>query len=140
MSYKRADRVSDLIRAEIANMLLREELRDPRIGNVTLTKVKLSDDLKNAKIYFSRMGTLEEAKESEEGLNKASGFVRHMLGQRLGMRYVPKVRFYYDDSLAYSDKINVLSKEIHVTDERIAEETGAAKEEENSTEVMEDEK
>jgi ribosome-binding factor A len=104
-AYRRSDRVGDLIRQEIASILLHGELRDPRIGFVTITHVKMTPDLRDAKIYFSQLGTEKEKKESCAGLNSASGYLRRMLAKQLRLRTVPKVSFYYDETMEYSDHI-----------------------------------
>jgi ribosome-binding factor A len=114
MEYKRADRVADLIRQEIADMLLRK-VKDPRVSNVTITGVEVSADLQNARIYYCIMGSPaeEEIKTAGQGLNKAKGYMRQELGKRLHMRYIPNLTFYYDASFEYGDKIERLLKEIH---------------------------
>ena len=104
-AYKRSDRVGDLIRQEVASILLHGELNDPRIGFVTITHVKMTPDLRDAKIYFSQLGTEKEKKESCAGLNSASGYLRRMLAKQLRLRCIPKVTFYYDETLEYSDHI-----------------------------------
>ncbi len=104
-AYKRSDRVGDLIRQEVASMLLHGDLSDPRIGFVTITHVKMTPDLRDAKVYFSQIGTEEEKKESCKGLNSASGYIRRALGKGLRLRNVPKVTFFYDETLEYSDHI-----------------------------------
>ncbi|MFQ5480734.1 MAG: 30S ribosome-binding factor RbfA [Thermodesulfobacteriota bacterium] len=110
--YKRADRVGDSILREIASMLQRGEIGDPRIGFVTITHVKLSPDLKEAKIYFSQIGSDEDKKNSAEGLDSAVGYIRRNLGHRLKLRSVPKLRFYFDDTLEYAEHIDDLLKGI----------------------------
>jgi ribosome-binding factor A len=104
-AYKRSDRVGDLIKEEVASILLHGELKDPRIGFVTITHVKMTPDLRDAKIYFSQLGTEEEKKESCAGLNSASGYIRRVLAKRLRLRSIPKVTFFYDETLEYSDRI-----------------------------------
>ena len=74
-SYKRADRVADLIKAEVADLLLKQD-RDPRIGSVTITGVKVTDDLRTAKIFFVEMGKDTCSAEVRAGLTKATGFLR----------------------------------------------------------------
>jgi ribosome-binding factor A len=111
MSFKRADRVSDLIKAEITNILLRQ-VRDPRVQNVTITDVKMSDDLRQAKIYFVPMGIDSVADEVKEGLKRATGFLKRELGKRLQLRYVPDVTFIFDRSFDYGDRIERLLGEI----------------------------
>jgi ribosome-binding factor A len=104
---KRADRVSDLIKAEISDILLREA-RDPRIGSITITDVKLTDDLKSARIYFVSMGDDSRRAEAEEGLQQAAGFLRRELGKRIKLRFVPAISFIYDRSFEYGERIDKL--------------------------------
>ncbi len=111
MIPKRLTRVGEAIRAEISQMLLRD-IKDPRIGFVTITEVVMSADLKHAKVYFSHMGTEEERLESHRGLIKASGFMRGELGRRLKLKFAPEIRFFHDDSLETGARISKLLKEI----------------------------
>ncbi|MFQ5354010.1 MAG: 30S ribosome-binding factor RbfA [Thermodesulfobacteriota bacterium] len=111
--YKRADRVGDSIMREIASMVVRGEIRDPRIGFITITHVKLSPDLKEAKVYFSRIGSSEEIANTTEGLESAVGYIRRNLGSRLKLRSVPTLRFYFDDTLEYAEHIDDLLKGIN---------------------------
>ncbi|MGB4549859.1 MAG: 30S ribosome-binding factor RbfA [Syntrophales bacterium] len=115
MTFKRADRVADLIKAELSDILLRR-IRDPRIGLVTITDVKLSDDLRSAKIYIVQMGKDRLDAELQAGLEKAKGFLKRELGRRLNLRYMPDVVFYYDRSFEYGSRIDRLLSEIHEKD------------------------
>jgi ribosome-binding factor A len=111
MHFKRAERVGDLIRREISEMLIRE-IEDPRVGRGTITRVSISDDLKVAKVYFSVMGGEEDRKRSLEGLNSARGFIKREMGKRIHLRYVPDIMFKFDSSLEYADHINRLIREL----------------------------
>jgi len=115
-SYKRADRVADLIKVEIADLLLKE-VRDPRIGAVTITGVKVTDDLRTAKVFFVEMGKDTCSADLQAGLGKATGFLRRELGRRLQLRHVPELLFVYDPSFAYGSRIDTLLKEIHGNEE-----------------------
>ena len=115
MTFKRADRVADLIKAELSDILLRR-IRDPRIGLVTITDVKLSDDLRSAKIYIVQMGKDRLDAELQAGLERAKGFLKRELGRRLNLRYMPDVVFYYDRSFEYGSRIDRLLSEIHEKD------------------------
>lgn len=105
MDFKRADRVSDLLKEEIAGMLLRE-IKDPRIGFVTITDVEVTDDLRSARVFFSIIGSNSELEETTRGLNSASGFIKKKLGKRLKMRYIPDIIFKFDSSLEYGSRID----------------------------------
>lgn len=111
MDYKRADRVSDLLKKEIAQMLLKE-IKDPRIGFVTITDVKVSDDLRFASVFFSIVGSDRELEETTRGLNSASGFIKKKLGKRLRMRYIPNIVFKFDSSLEYGSHIDSILKNL----------------------------
>ena len=120
-SFKRADRVADLIRMEIADLLLKQ-VRDPRIGSVTITGVKVTDDLRTARVFFVELGKDECGPEVKAGLAKATGFLRRELGRRLQLRCIPELLFDYDPSFAYGDRIERLISEIHREEEAHAPE------------------
>ncbi len=111
LHFKRAERVADLIKREISEMLIRG-IKDPRIGLVTVTRVSLSDDLRVAKVYFSVLGEEEDRQRNLRGLNSAKGFIKREMGKRIHLRYMPEIIFKFDPSLEYADHINRLMKEI----------------------------
>ena len=106
----RPERVAEQVRIEIAGILQRD-LKDPRVGLATCTRVQVSRDLKVAKIYISVLGTSEEQKRTMAALLGASGFVRRLLGQRLSLRVSPEVRFVFDPSVEYGIKLERLIQE-----------------------------
>ncbi|OQY42898.1 MAG: ribosome-binding factor A [Desulfobacteraceae bacterium 4572_87] len=95
---KRSVRVGDVILKEVAFLLL-EKVRDPRVQGVTLTGVRLSDDLKLARIFYSVMGDQARVENAQSGLNSATGYVKREIGRRAGLRYIPEIKFVYDPSL-----------------------------------------
>ncbi len=107
MNFKRADKVGELIMAEMADILLKV-VKDPRLHTVTITAVKVTDDLRNAKIYFVEMGRDELSEKIESALSKAKGFVRRELGHRLQLRFVPEIMFVHDKSFGYGNHIEKL--------------------------------
>jgi ribosome-binding factor A len=111
-SFKRADRVADLIKMEISDLLLKQ-VRDPRIGSVTITGVKVTDDLRAARVFFVELGKDQCSEEVRAGLARATGFLRRELGGRLRLRCVPELVFSYDPSFAYGNRIEKLLSEIH---------------------------
>lgn len=111
MDFKRASRVSDLIKVEISDILLKR-VKDPRIGPITITGVKLTDDLRLARIFFVEMGKDTCSDEVRAGLQKAMGFLKKELGKRLQLRYIPEIVFIYDESFAYGSRIEKLLAEI----------------------------
>lgn len=98
--FARTQRVADYLQRELA-VLIQQEVRDPRVGMVSVTGVEVSRDLGHARIYYTRIGsdTGEEAAESTEALNRASGFLRSQLSRSSSMRSVPQLRFYFDSSV-----------------------------------------
>ncbi|HOG12364.1 MAG: 30S ribosome-binding factor RbfA [Smithellaceae bacterium] len=117
MNFKRADRVGELILAEMSDILLRS-VKDPRLNAVTITAVKVTDDLRNAKIYFVEMGKDELNEEILAGLTRARGFVRRELGHRLQLRFVPEILFVHDKSFGYGNRIERLLDQIARQEEK----------------------
>jgi ribosome-binding factor A len=111
-TYKRADRVADQIRMEVADILMRK-IKDPRVRDVTVTDVELTGDLRIAHIFVTTMEAGEAERNIFAGLSKASGFVRSELGRRLSLRYLPEVIFKKDVSGARGDRIMRLLEELH---------------------------
>ena len=103
----RIEKLQELIKQEMSKMLLKE-LKDPRIGFVTVTDVEMTGDLREAKIYVSVMGGEEQVKSSLEGLNSALGFIRREIGQRVRLRFTPEISFALDTSLDYGEHIQKL--------------------------------
>ena len=94
--YSRAERVGQLIRQILAETL-QKKIKDPRIDTVIITGVKMSPDLRNAKIYFVLSGGKEKIEQAELGFSQAAGFLKRTLGQELTLRYMPKLSFFYDE-------------------------------------------
>lgn len=103
----RIEKLQELIKQEMSKMLL-TDLKDPRIGFVTVTDVEMTGDLREAKIYVSVMGGAEQVKNSLEGLNSALGFIRREIGQRIRLRFTPEISFALDTSLDYGEHIQKL--------------------------------
>lgn len=95
---RRSIRMGDQIMRELATMLL-EESRDPRLELVSISGVKLNRDLKIAKVYYTMSGDKERVENAQKAFEKAAGFLRSGLGKRLQLRYVPELRFIYDEFL-----------------------------------------
>ena len=104
---QRQERVAFLLKREISDIILKE-IKDPRVGFVTLTRVKVSRDLKYAKIYFSVLSSLGKVEDSLAGLKSAHDFFRSELNKRIRLRYIPQLDFIVDDSLDYVEKIEQL--------------------------------
>jgi ribosome-binding factor A len=110
--YKRSERLGELILAEISDLLTRE-LKDPRIGFVTFTRVEMSDDLRHAKIFVSSIGAEPEKGRTLQGLSSATGYIRRHLGRALHLRYTPEITFLLDDSLEHGAKIAQILRQLH---------------------------
>ena len=111
----RPDRVADQIRGELATLLARE-VHDPGIGFVTLTRVQVSPDLQQARVFYTALGPAgDEAKtrrNTERALERAAPFLRRQIGSRLRLRRVPGLKFIYDESIAGQDRIEQLLSEL----------------------------
>lgn len=110
LRYKRAVRVGDLMREEIADILL-HKVKDPRVGFVTVTGVELSDDLRHAKVFVSIYKD-EEKETTLKAIEVAKGFIRRELGKRMSLRFIPELFFRLDKSIEYGAKIDRILKEI----------------------------
>jgi ribosome-binding factor A len=115
LPYKRSQRVSDLLREEVADIIL-YRLKDPRIGFVTVTGVDVTDDIKMAFVYISVLKE-EEKKTTLDILNSAKSFIRSELSKRLRMKTIPSIDFRLDSSIEYGSKIDKLLDEIKKKDE-----------------------
>jgi ribosome-binding factor A len=118
----RPDRVADQIRSELATLLARD-VHDPGIGFVTLTRVQVSPDLQQARVYFTALGPSgpgnDESKtrrNTERALERATPFLRRQIGSRLRLRRVPDLKFIYDESIAGQDRIERLLSEIRANE------------------------
>ena len=104
--YSRTDRIAEQIKRELAQ-LIRDEVKDPRVGLVSLLDVQVSKDLKFAKIYFDTLQQ-DRAKEAEAGLNRAAGFLRSQLARNLSLRTTPELKFFYDDTEIRANELSNL--------------------------------
>ena len=112
MTSYRADQVGEQVREEIM-AIIRRDLKDPRIGFVSITAVRMSPDLRQARVRVSVLGNPDEQKASIKGLVSAKGLIRHELGRRLeNLKYSPELRFELDPSIEYSVHISELLKEV----------------------------
>lgn len=127
MGTRRQQKVSELIQAEIGKILLRK-LKDPRLGFLTITGVKMSPDLKHARVYFSTIGDEERVETALTGLRSAAGMIRGEIGRTLDLKYTPALAFHFDESLAFGAHIESRLRELDIPpaeeDEAVAGETG----------------
>jgi len=110
----RPDRVADQIRSELA-LLLTREVHDPGIGFITITRVQMTPDLQQARVFYTALGDDKARKASGQALSRAIPFLRRQIGSRLRLKRVPDLTFLYDESIAGQDRIEQLLKEIRTT-------------------------
>jgi len=100
----RPERVGEEIREELATLLVRE-VKDPGIGFVTLTRVKVSPDLQLVRVYYTLLGDEKTRQETDKALTRATPFLRRQIGARVRLRRVPELRFEFDRSVEHQDRI-----------------------------------
>ena len=110
MSFKRADRVNALLQRELG-MIISEELRDPRIAFSTVTAVEVTDDLRSARVHVSVLGDDAKISETMRALEEAKAYLRHELGSRTELRYVPELAFVSDRTAERAARISTLLRE-----------------------------
>lgn len=109
--FRRTDRINEQLRQEIS-ILVRDEVRDPRVGLATVTAVETSPELDHAKVYVTALGDEAEKEEIVEGLRSAAPFIRGQLGKRLHMRRIPELHFVLDRVLDEATRIESLLREV----------------------------
>jgi len=107
----RPERVANAFRKEISN-IIHEELKDPRVGFTTVTKVEITPDLRNAKVYYSVLGNEKQKKATGIALDRAKGFIKKLVGDRIKLRFMPDLVFKMDKSLEQQDKMDRLFDKI----------------------------
>ena len=124
MSSSRPDRVGEAIRDELSLALARE-VHDPGIGFITLTRVKVSPDLQAARVYYTTLGDDKAQRETAKALKRAAPFLRRQLGQRIRLRRVPELEFFYDESIAQGDRIEQILQDLKAEAAARSEEASA---------------
>ena len=114
-SFSRADRVGGLIQETLSD-LLNKSIHDPRLKRATITSVKMSADLKLARVYFAIYGDDKKSEDAARGFESARGFIKRILAPKLGLRYMPDLKFFYDDSFDYGSHIDQLLEKIKADD------------------------
>ncbi len=114
-SFARSDRVSSELQRVISD-ILRKDIHDPRLHMVTITGVKMSKDLRNARVYFSLAPGKYTHEDAAAAFQSASGFIKRTLSLQIELRYTPDIRFYYDESFDYGAHIDKLLASIVTTD------------------------
>ncbi len=108
----RVERIQAQVREEVSQMLA-IEVRDPGVGLVTVTRAKVTGDLSLARVYWTMIGDANARKNTSKALDRATGFVRHLLAERLTLRRVPELKFIFDESVAAQDRIEQIIRELH---------------------------
>jgi ribosome-binding factor A len=108
--FRRTDRINEQLRQEVS-ILVRDEVRDPRVGLVTITAVETSPELDHARVYVTVLGDDEEKEQALQGLRSAAPFIRGQLGRRLHMRRIPELHFQIDRVLEEASRIDALLRE-----------------------------
>lgn len=112
----RANRVAEQMKKELGEIIVRK-LKDPKIGFVTVTDVEVTGDLQQATIYITVLGGESKQSETLKALEKAKGFIRSEIGQRIRLRITPELLFKFDESAAYGNRIDDLLRELHKSSE-----------------------
>jgi ribosome-binding factor A len=108
----RSNRIGEQIQKELGEIITRK-IKDPRVGFVTVTDVRVTGDLQQATVYITALGSEKERQESLDALVKATGFIRSEIGQRIRLRRTPEITFEFDASVEYGNKIEELLRSIN---------------------------
>jgi ribosome-binding factor A len=114
--FKRAERVGGQVQKILAE-LIRKGVKDPRLAGATITGVTLSRDLRMAKVYVAAHGGSDEKEAMLSGFESAKGYIKRELAGELGLRYMPELKFFYDESFDYGAHINQVLKSLRNDDE-----------------------
>ena len=116
MLPSRIKRVEEMMKEHIA-LIIQQDVKDPRLGFVTVSEVKVSKDLHNANIYIiAHEETEKHIQDVLKGLEAANGFIRHLLGERMALRFLPCLKFHYDKAFQQADRIEKLIQKIHTNE------------------------
>ena len=113
MAKFRKDRVAGLLREVISDIVV-HKIKDPRVQDVTITEVRMSNDLKSARVYFGCLAATDPDVR-KQGLESALGFIRRELRRELDLKYIPELTFSYDTSFDYSSRINRILKDLNIS-------------------------
>ncbi|NMB45588.1 MAG: 30S ribosome-binding factor RbfA [Firmicutes bacterium] len=123
-TQQRVQRVREAIKQETSDII--QQMKDPRIGFVTVTDAEVSRDLRHVKIFVSVLGDEESKKASLEGLERATGYIRTEIGQRIRLRHTPEIIFRWDESLERGARISRILRDLKEEDADIKAEDGAS--------------
>jgi len=111
MSSQRPERVQEALRQEISK-IVQNELKDPRLGFLTITGVEITRDLRHAKVFFSTLGEMKDKRLALKGLNNAKGYIKGLISDRVKLRYMPQIEFKIDEALDRGQKIHDILEKI----------------------------
>lgn len=123
---ERVERVASFIRREIS-IIIQTELNDPRLQFVTITDIKLTKDLRSARLFYSVLGEAKQKQKAARALKVATGFMRKLIGQRMRLRLVPELTFTLDESTEYGLKIDKIFEEIKESEKTDVKESKKAR-------------
>jgi ribosome-binding factor A len=112
---RRSERVGEVVLRELSRMLVRD-LKDPRLRGVTLTSVRMADDLRHGRVFFSHLEGQARASDALAGFHSAGGYIRHRIGRELGLRFTPELDFEFDPGLERAARIDALLREARAKD------------------------
>jgi ribosome-binding factor A len=121
MKSGRDKKIAEEIRREVSQ-ILHFELKDPRVMGVSVTGVRMTPDLRMARVYFAMPGAPERLEAAREGLKHSAGYIRHLLAERIRLKFMPQVEFFYDESFELEEKIEKIFQNLS---------SGASREEED---------
>jgi len=127
MAFKRSDRVAEQMQREVSLLLL-DGVKDPRIGFTTITGVRCSDDLRNARVFFSVLGDAQAKQKAAAGLASAAAFIQGEVGRRLKLRVTPELLFTLDESAERGVRMDAIIREARAADEAKASGPGSSHE------------
>jgi ribosome-binding factor A len=111
LTISRPDRIADQLREELAQLISRE-VHDPGVGFLTITRVKVTPDLQTARVLYTTLGDEKARRDTAKALGRATPFLRRQIGQRLRLRRVPELEFFYDESIERADRIEQILHEL----------------------------
>lgn len=123
MSIPRIKRAREALKQAISS-IIHGELKDPRIGFLTVTNVEVTPDMRVVKVYYSILGTAKNKKDTAVGLNQAKGYIRRLMAERVKLRYAPEILFYLDEANEYTQRIQEIIDKIHEKDKEGSSDVG----------------
>ncbi len=114
--YKRSERVGQQLHEVIATVLL-TDISDPRVQQVQVTDVEVSSDLQNATVYYVLLDQREPSEDTQQGLERAASYIKHELGNRLKLRFIPHLAFIYDESVERGRRMDELLSDLDTGDQ-----------------------